>query len=713
MGNKHFTDVFFNEGKSPIFSYRSGLTVYEEGFSDGVFASLGWNGAGFSLNVLEGIPTYLRAKNHPQPAVFCFDCDGTTLRRGWSYVSHKIENTDNGHRCKIKLENSICPVSVYVCTELDGTAVLSRWIEIENNSDAPVKLGNITVMGGGLDVVEGWNQYVNEDKEYELYSLGYFEYSNWGHEGCFRWHDVPATRTTIESRYDFQRQRHPMFMLKNNVLGTIWFGQLGYSGGYAFDINLNTGNSKYEAFTSFAARIDGENPTYILDAGKTFVSPIMHIGMMNGDLDDIVNEMHDHTRRSVFTIPAARGIDGGLVEGGMGAERSMTVDAVKHFADTMAAVGAETLIIDAGWYCPPGLEAKEWFKRAGDWDYNKELYPNGIEEIRDYIHSKGLLFGMWAEIERLGEMSLANEEHQDWLITRRDGTKTSILDLSKDEVAVFVENTLCRIIEEYKIDLYRIDYNISPDFINAHYFNDKGENGIYRYYENLYGIFDRVRRKYPDVVFENCSAGGSRTDLGLTKYFTHAWVSDHQRAPRGVAITNGMTMVLPPEHVDRLASGMNSHREGTLDVIIRHTLFGRPTTNSYNCMGSKMNSDQIEFVRHSYDTYKNVIRPFAPTGRIYHHTPEAYERQTKGTVVLERSAKDKSAGVIGVFRLCGDNDDVTVVYPRGVEMGATYDVTFDNSGAVVRLTGYTMANDGLRIRIGQNLSSELIIYKKV
>ena len=713
MQGKQFTEVFVNKGESPIFSYRSGMTVYEEGFSDGVFASLGWNGAGFTLNVLEGSPTYLSAKNHPQAPVFCFDLDGTTLRRGWSYVSHKIEQTKNGHVCKVKLENSRVPVCAYVCTELDGTAVFSRWIEIENTSDAPVKLGNITIMGGGLDFIDGWNQYLDEEDEYKLYSLGYFEYTNWGHEGCFRWHDLVTTRTTIESRYDFNRQRHPMFMLRNNVQGRIWFGQLGYSGGYAFDVNLNTGNSKYEAYASFAARIDGENPTYVLDAGKTFVSPVMHMGMMNGDLDDIVNEMHDHTRKSVFTYPAARGIDGGLIEGGMGAERSMTVEAVKHFADTMAAVGAETLIIDAGWYCPPGFEGKEWYKRVGDWDYNRDLYPGGIEEIRDYIHSKGLLFGMWAEVERIGELSQAYADHPDWLIVRRDGTKTSILDLTKPEVVEFVESSLCRIFDEYKIDLYRIDYNISKDFINTHYINELGEDGMFRYYENLYGIFDRMRKKYPDVVFENCSAGGSRTDLGLEKYFTHAWVSDHQKAPRSVAITNGMTMVLPPEHVDRLASGMNSHLYGTLDLIIRHTLFGRPTTNSYNCMGSQMNPNQIEFVRHSYDIYKNVIRPFAPTGRIYHHTPETDARKPRGTVVLERSALDKSAGVIGVFRLVGDNDDVTVVYPRGLDIGATYDVTFDNSGATVRMSGYAMVNDGLRVRIGQNLSSELIIYKAV
>ena len=125
-----------------------------------------------------------------------------------------------------------------------------------------------------------------------------------------------------------------------------------------------------------------------------------------------------------------------------------------------------------------------------------------------------------------------------------------------------------------------------------------------------------------------------------------------------------------------------------------------------------MNPNQIAFVRHSYDIYKRIIRPFAPTGRIYHHTPELYDYETKGTMVLERAARDRSAGVIGIFRLCGENREETHVMPRGVDVGATYAVTYDNTGATVTLSGFEMQK-GLPVRIGQNLSSELIIYRKV
>lgn len=713
MENCFYDILVRTDGEYPIFCYRSGLTVYEEGFVYGNLHSLGWNGAGFTLNVLEDMPTYLNPKDFFKAQSVSFDADGVTLRNDFTYNGYELISGENCLTAKVKLNNSTLPITVYVYTTVDGTAIISRKIEIENNSNKDIKLGNLTIMAGGLDKIERWREFVNEDDQFKTYSVGYFDDVHHCNEGAFNWHDISPARTTISGRYSYNRFRHPMFMLKNNVLGSIWFAQLGYSGGYAFDIDfdcMGDNCGQRDLKTAFTCRLEGENPIYIIKSDKKFTSPEIHIGMMNGDLCDIVNEMHAHTRKTVFTHPFARGINGGIIEGGIGPERTLDLDAIKHFADTMAYVGAEALIVDAGWYCPPGKCCTEWWPRVGDWEYDKDLWQDGIDVVRDYIHNKGLLFGMWMEVERAGNMSKVFNEHPDWFITTLDGVKTTILDATKKEVIEHLEKAISHLVDDYKIDILRLDYNI--DFKEMHYKDSLGEDGEYRYYENLYAMFDRLRQKYPDVLFENCASGGARTDLGLVKHFTHTWVTDHQLIPTGIRITNGMTMVLPPEYVDRLASGMFAHIRGGLDAMVRHTLFGRPTTNSYNCIGSKFNPKQLDFVKHCYDIYKNVIRPFAPNGKIYHHTPVVPYTQAKGTVVLERSAVDNLAGVIGVFTLAGNNSVTTTVYPKGVDADKVYDVTLDNSGATVKLTGYEMINNGIKVNITQNLSSELIIYKQ-
>jgi len=102
------------------------------------------------------------------------------------------------------------------------------------------------------------------------------------------------------------------------------------------------------------------------------------------------------------------------------------------------------------------------------------------------------------------------------------------------------------LIEEYKIDLFRLDHNVSAvDSMCCNECCGYLENTFARYYENVYGMYRQLRERYPKVIFENCAGGGGRTDLGMTAGFTHTWVTDWQLHPNAFRITNGMAMALP------------------------------------------------------------------------------------------------------------------------------------------------------------------------
>ncbi|MBR6728179.1 MAG: alpha-galactosidase, partial [Clostridia bacterium] len=341
--------------------------------------------------------------------------------------------------------------------------------------------------------------------------------------------------------------------------------------------------------------------------------------------------------------------------------------------------------------------------------------PNGIGEIRDYAHEKGLLFGMWMEPEAVGPLSRVAAEHPEWLTTAFSAhDKKKQLDLTVPEAAAWMESEIVRVIEENKLDAFRLDHN---NHVNYWYSRTeqggKVASGILRHYDAVYGIYERVRARFPHLVMENCASGGSRTDVRMLKDFTHTWVSDWNVAPRSVAVTNGMTMVLPPETVDRLASGMFCHSRGSLDLQVRHTLFGRPTTNDYNCVGSKMNPAQIDLVKHTFDLYKSFVRPMAGKDLIFHHTPEVNGTQPKGVCILERAAEDGSRAMIGVFNLCMAGEREERIFPRGLDATATYRVTLDNSGAVCEVNGFTLCNEGLRVRLDGALQSELLLLEKI
>ena len=714
-----FADIHREPGELTVYSYRFGTAVYEETFDGHRLNSAGWNGAGYTLNVLEDIPTRLSRGEHRDTPAFRLEANGATLDYDWEELGFEAlpleREGSKGVHGVLTLQSRLCPLTVKVHTVLDGTGVMERYLELINGGEAPLSVGGISLLAGGVEEnTTWWDPFFDRANADKLYSLGCFESAEWGCEGLFKWQDLPNATLTVSGKWGADRYRHPAFFLRNNLLGSLFYGQLAFSGGYDFhfrkdtDVNKKGCNSRL----SWDLALAGPKPMLVLAAGECYVTPSLHVGMLIGELDDATHEMTRHLRRSVLTHTAVNGVKG-LVECGMGPERTMDVAACKHFIDTAAAVGAEVFLIDAGWYAPKGMATTEWSKRQGDWQVSTDLYPNGIGEIRDYAHEKGLLFGMWMEPEAIGPLSRVADEHPEWLATSfASHTKRKQLDLTVPAAAEWMEREIVRVIEENKLDAFRLDHN---NHVNHWYArseqNGKVASGILRHYDAVYGIYRRLRERFPHLVMENCASGGSRTDVGMLQPFTHTWVSDWNQAPRSIAVTNGMTMVLPPETVDRLVSGMFCHTRGSLDLQVRHTLFGRPSTNDYNCVGSLQNPAQIAFVKHSFDLYKSFVRPMAGKDRILHHTPEINGVQPQGVCVLERAAEDGSRSMIGVFNLCMAGAREERVIPRGICAANRYRVTLDNSGAVCEVDGFTLCNEGLRVRLDGALQSELLLLE--
>lgn len=98
--------------------------------------------------------------------------------------------------------------------------------------------------------------------------------------------------------------------------------------------------------------------------------------------------------------------------------------------------------------------------------------------------------------------------------------------------------------------------------------------------------------------------------------------------------------------------GQTDHVAASHDFQLRLGLFGRPTMSWPAPVGAEPNSVHEARARHMLDVYRDVIQPLRGATRIHHHTPTDYQGRWG---VLERAALDRSASVIGAFRLgsCG------------------------------------------------------------
>lgn len=705
--NKSFTDIYYNKEKSTI-SYRSKDMVYEEVFQNGALISGGWNASGYPLDVLTNCPSRLDIRRFAEPFSFNLEVDGCRVDYDLILNDINISKNDNGALCEISLKSNIKPIEINIYTALDGSQMFSRWLEIKNLSTAPLCISKLSLISGGTEITN--TDHLNGADDYnKIYSIGYFDDDSWAREGQFRWRDLSPDTTSIDGRFLRDRFRHPLVFLRNNVLGHIWFCQIGYSGGYRFTIDYNAKPFNDETSLSFKAEITGHSPLLVLKPDEAFTTPQVHIGLVHGDLDNAIREMHDHIRKSVLNNPCADPTPA-LINCGMGAEHNMDVKGSKAFIDQFAEMGGEIFTVDAGWVCPPGKEM-EWGNFNGLNYPDKDRYPKGIKEISDYAHEKGLKFGLWVDIESLGRYCPLFNERPDFRSDNVFGIKNpNLIDMSVPEVAEWAEGELSRIIEEYELGLLRVDHNV--DYKEYFGMRDSGfgikECVCLRHNKAVYEMYEHLKEKYPQVIFENCAGGGGRTDLGMMKSFNHTWVSDNQKMPYSVAITNGMTMALPPERVDRLFAGMGCHTIGSFKAHMRNTMLGHISLNVIAPDGALYNTENMQFVKHCTDIYKSFIRPFISKAVTYHHTPDMY---ASDVCILEIADTDKTQGAITLFAMSNFKGNVTKVIPKGIDKSKIYNVTLDNDGATFTLTGYELSK-GIDIFLSSNLDSELILYKE-
>lgn len=711
MENQHFMDALIQKkGEDTTFCYRSGLLVYEEVFHAGQLTAAGWNASGYPLDVLSNCPTRLNVDRFARPWAFGLEAGGRSAVFGFTLAEPSCERQENRLIVRVPLENKALSLRIIVVTELDGTPFFTRYLEITNLSAAPMPLSHLAVLAGGVEVQSAGMQFTTYEHEPErLYRLGYMENSSGCREGDFSWHALHPDKTSFGGRFSRERHRFPAAFLESRASGVMFAFQMAWSGGFDFSFDLDAHPEQDESRLSMSLAMDSFEPSIVLAPGEGYTTPQVYAGAVHGSLDDSVNGMNAHLRRSV--LPNTSVSAACTVGSGMGPEHDMSVKTSKRFIDQMADIGCEVFIVDAGWYCPPDKES-EWHLRAGDWHPDTQRYPNGLEEVRDYCHEKGMKFGLWMEGERVGGLSAVRHEHPEWLIRHPDGQLSDgVLDLTNPNAAAWAENEISRVITECKLDLFRIDYNVSRWEPFGLIDKNGPECAAARHIDAVYKMYRSLKKRFPQVIFENCAGGGGRCDTGMLRAFDHSWVSDNQVAPRSVMITNGMSLVLPPERMDRLVAGMGCHQLGSLQLHLRNAMFGHLTMNVLSPATAEWNPEQMELVRHSLSLYKEFIRPILPEARVYHHTPETRTYRENDFVVLELASSDRTRGMVGIFSPAIPQKEAVVVCPRGLSAAKRYRVTLDNSGDSFLMTGARLQNEGLRVYLPAALSSELILLQ--
>lgn len=704
---------FFDNNGRHTARYVSATTVFEEVLDHQRLIGLYWSAGGQVQreNVAAGLPGLDPLRRHLE--TFELEIDGQNLRNGWEWVgaSQRAGARAGTQEGVVELRHQTRAITLKVVTRVDDSPILARYLEITNTGTAPAALSSVTPWCGVLwntprpttiqsSPVRGFPANPSLDPSTPPFSVGYFASEEWGWEGDFVWRALPMESFRIERSAHGRTWSSPYYIVKNELTGEMFFMGLAWSGPFFAEFSF-----RHDTLLNFRLAPTAPAPLRVIAPGETVTSPETHIGALHGSLDDGVAAWHAHMRASVVPPrPAGKSlftVSGRVVE--------TTGEWILREVDIAAEMGAEAFEMDAGWYGEK--YSGNWGANRGDWNEGDWL-PGGMAGIRDYIHSKGMLFGLWQEPEALSPSSNTAQAHPDWYLKSGDLNVGERLDLANPEAARYFEDSVRHVLRDFQVDYYKIDYNVTTGEGGQHARDGYQENEYWRHYETLYRLFDNLRKEFPAVAFENCAGGGGRNDLGMAARFDYNCESDWSAFPYSIRAINALSLFLPPETLiyyhNHLAA---AHHYADMETHLRVTLFATPFYVGFGAQGADRNTAYFDMTRRYIELNKTFCRTILGNHpAVFHHTPDIGVMAPADWCVLEYAARDHTRGYAGLFNLSGQQSDY-LFRPRGIDISLNYAVTFDNLRQTVTISGIELANAGLRIRVEGACRSELIMYE--
>ena len=717
-----YHDAVLRNEPFPGVRYASGLTVCDEELRQGRWVGRYWGSSGQIIPEvhLEGSR---RSQDMMPVDAFRLQMEGQDLSGTWKWVGATKGEVAKGLLVTVELQSWARPIDVKIHTLLTGGPVMVRWLEIKNIGSKPTAISQVSPWSGMLWQTPDFTESLKSGDS-DVYDLGFIDNNKWGHEGDWKFEPVINQTRTIKGDRGKSGWGHPTFLARNNVTGEWFAGSLAWSANWTIHVTSEVDPAPVERSGTADRPANSEARLYfdmgpstvdpvlrVLDTGESVRTPETHIVCMRSDLDGVTQTLLDHVRTDVLPTPPSPHVFD--VEAN---HRGYIVDheteaGIDREIDMAAAVGAETFVIDAGWY---GQSPNQWYPNVGDWHAGAWL-PNDLQPIREYARKKGLQFGLWMEPESVGSASKLLKQHPDWVATRNGHPVTNgrQLDFSNPEVAKWAESEIARVIRAYDLDLFRIDYNTTVEEGGNRVYEGFVENTSWRHVENLYAMFDRLRKQFPKVIFQNCAGGGGRLDWGILQRFDNTELSDWMRLPRGIKVLNGMTWVLPPEILLRTfgTEVPNLAGDGDLDSQMRQVEVALPIFRGISPSLEEMNPLLLAKIRSGVELYKQQLRPILHNSVVYHHTPLTDFSQETPWVVLEYASPDSSRSMATLFRSSSFGDSVYRFVPRGLDVSKSYRLTFKNSGQTVERSGYELASDGIPVKLEAAGTSEMLIFE--
>ena len=343
---------------------------------------------------------------------------------------------------------------------------------------------------------------------------------------------------------------------------------------YGFNL-IYSGNhySAVERSTFDTARVmTGINPhcmLWRLGQGESFVTPQAVMTYSSNGLNGMMANMHTFVNNHIVR-GQHKNADRPIVLNNWEATFfNFNRRKVLALARSAKKLGIEMFVLDDGWFGKRNSDTAG----LGDWVENRRKLPGGIKSIARAVNRMGMKFGLWFEPECVNPDSDLYRAHPDWAISIEGrqltlGRNQLVLDLTRKEVREYIVDSVDKVLCSANIEYVKWDYNRHISDMYSSSLSQQGEF-FHRYILGLYEILGELfHKRHPEILFESCSSGGNRFDLGMLCFSPQIWTSDNTDPIERLDIQGGIYNFYPQSTVSAHVS-MAPHQQTLRDTPIQ------------------------------------------------------------------------------------------------------------------------------------------------
>jgi len=631
-------------------------------------------------------------------------------------VSHHLmdDGSDEQHEHYVSDDGNIGVDSITVAYR--ESAVVQRKIVIVNNSAHIVRVTRADPL----------HAILSNDR----YTLSYFESTN-GLEFSPRSVKLAGTKILESTAGRSSKGMHPWFALQGGS-GDVLGAAVAWSGNWIF---------RFEPLAGGLYRLSGGISDWaferLLEPGQSMESaPVLYANVSEGGLTALAVEFGRWGKRCWYPAnEISRSVPVAWNHWWPYEDSAINEDVFKANVDEAAKLGIEVCTLDAGWFGEPDphcndhlgwSETVDWVLKRGDWHkINTLRFPSGIAALSEYVHAKGMKFGIWCEIEALGVKSDIHVDRPE-LPAYRDGASLGYVCLGNPDAQAWAFGVLERLIAEYKADWLKLDFNLDPGAgCNRTDHGHGSGDGLYAHYQGYYKLLQTVRDKYPEVYLENCSSGGLRIDLGIARHTHGAFLSDPDFTRHHLQLLWGATLMLHPSACFHFTwSQTIVHYDSNVDKdpikpdMPRHKFDWMIRANMLNGFGVSYRLPELPNwaktrLSELIGFFKDTGRRFVGQGDMYRLTGQSLRNGGGDSwhaclYVMEGAVE----AMLCAFRLDGGEEARAFALP-GLCVDASYEILFVDSGVVQEATGRSLQEEGLVIAGLPEEASEIALLRKM